>query len=282
MRRDTAPWSSEARVVVNFNNGNVNNNNRNNTALARAVRVSGEYQGEATVTFQALHRAFKRARKGKKPSSNQMDFTVQWADRLLGLERQIAAGTWQPLPTTCFIATRPKAREIHAPDFSDRVVHHWLVPQLEKIYEPKFIHDSYANRKGKGSHAAVVRARQFIRQVHSGQGGGFYLQLDIHNFFNSIPRRRLWTMLKERMVRCRVPHQAQLVAHALLRRGPTEQGVVYCASPAQRAQVPAHKQLINAAPGCGIPIGNLSSQFLANVYLDALDQFAKHQLGAKR
>ncbi|KLB45842.1 hypothetical protein XEUV315_24570, partial [Xanthomonas euvesicatoria] len=66
------------------------------------------------------------------------------------------------------------------------------MPQLESIYEPSFIHDSYANRTGRGSHAAVQRAQDFIRQVHSGQGGGWYLQLDIANFFNSIHRPTLW------------------------------------------------------------------------------------------
>jgi RNA-directed DNA polymerase len=281
-RGDAVPWSSEGRFVVNFNNGNVNNNNANNTAFARAVRVSGEYQGAPAVSLHSLYRAWQRASRGKKPSANQMTFNVRWADRLLDIQRQIEEGTWSPLPTTCFIATRPKAREIHAPDFSDRVVHHWLVPQLEAIYEPRFIHDSYANRTGKGSHAAVRRARQFIREVHSGQGGGYYLQLDVHNFFNSIHRPTLWAMLKKQLMRAGLPSEAQKVAHALIRRGPVEQGVIYRATPAQRALVPSHKQLVNANAGCGLPIGNLSSQFLANVYLDALDQFVKHELKAKR
>jgi RNA-directed DNA polymerase len=194
----------------------------------------------------------------------------------------LEAGAWRPRPTTCFIATRPKAREIHAPDFSDRVVHHWLVPQLERVYEPGFIHDSYANRRGKGSHAAVRRLQAFVRQVHSGQGGGWYLQLDVHNFFNLIHRPTLWAMLKRRLARAGLPEACLRVTHALLQNAPTRQGVVYRASAEERAAVPAHKRLENAPPGCGLPIGNLSSQFFANVYLDRLDQFVKHTLKAPR
>lgn len=268
-----------ARWVVNFNNGNVNNNYDNNNACVRACRAS-EYHGD--VTYKDLFNAWHAARRGKKPSKNQLAFNANWAAGLLVLQHQINDGTWEPLRSACFIATRPKAREIHAPDFADRVVHHWLVPQLEAIWEPLFIFDSYANRRGKGSHAAVQRLQQFVRQVDSGQGGGWYLQLDIHNFFNSIHRPTLWAAIKPKLQRSGLPWQAARATHALLRRSPLYAGVTCHASPEELAMVPPHKRLENAAPGCGLPIGNLSSQFFANVYLDALDQFIKHTLKAKR
>jgi RNA-directed DNA polymerase len=283
-----AAWSpSDYAWIVNFNNGNANNNHRNNDACVRAVRsvvpASGECQGNgAQVDLRALYEAWKRARRQKRPSINQLHFDVRWADGLLDLQHQLQAGTWSPRPSTCFIATRPKAREIHAPDFSDRVVHHWLVPQLEALFERGFIHDSYANRVGKGTHAAVERLKQFSRQVHNGQGGGWFLQLDVHNFFNSIHRPTLYAMLKTRLRREHLPLIARRATHALLRRSPIEQGVVYRATADERSQVPPHKRLENAPLGCGIPIGNLSSQFFANVYLDALDQFVKHVLKVPR
>lgn len=265
--------------IVNFNNGNSNWNNQDNDNYVRAVR-SSEYQ--RAPCFRDLHTAWREARRGKKPSPNQLTFDAQWIDGLLELERALTAGTWRPKPTTCFIATAPKAREIHAPDFSDRVVHHWLVPQLEAIYEPGFIFDSYSNRRGKGTHAAVARLRAFVRQVVSGQGSGWYLQLDIANCFNTIHRPTLYAMLKRRMERYGLPLATRRAAHALLARSPTEQGVRYACTDSERRSVPPHKRLENAAPGCGIAIGNLSSQFFANVYLDALDQFVKHELKAPR
>ena len=230
----------------------------------------------------ALIAARRAARRGKKPSNNMLAYETQWIDRTVELHQQLMRGTWAPKATTCFIATAPKAREIHAPDFSDRVVHHWLVPQLEAIFEPGFIHDSHSNRKGHGTHTAVDRLRRFVRQVHSGQGGGWYLQLDIHNFFNSIHRPTLWAMLKPKMQRAGLPQGTQRITHALLRHSPQHHGVRHRSTPQQRAAVPAHKRLQNAQPGCGLPIGNLSSQFFANVSLDALDQFCKHTLKIKR
>ena len=281
---DAAAWSSASAWNVNFNNGNVNNNHRNNNGFALAVRRAGECQDAtaADVPLQALYRAWRRARRQKVPSHNQARFDRNWSAHLLSLQDALNAGTWSPRPSTCFIATRQKAREIHAPDFADRVVHHWLVPQLEAIYEPGFIHDSYANRAGKGSHAAVRRLQQFVRQVDSGQDGGWYLQLDIANFFNRIHRPTLWKMLKHRMQQRGIGDIVQRATHALLRQDPLRAGVQLRATPPELALVPAHKRLAHAPTGCGLPIGNLSSQFFANVYLDALDQFVKHELKARR
>ena len=243
------------------------------------MSVQGQDQG---VALRDLYEAWRGARSGKRPSRNQLAFDARWADKLLQLQRQLNAGTWAPQPSTCFIATRPKAREIHAPDFADRVVHHWLVPQLEAIYEPRFIHDSYANRAGKGSHAAVRRLQAYVRQVHSGQGGGWYLQLDVRNFFNRIHRATLWAHLKPVLQAHGLPDVALRTTHALLRHPPLYAGVRYRGTPQELALVPAHKRLVNAPAGCGLPIGNLSSQFFANVYLDQLDQFVKRNLRAKR
>ena len=269
---------SDYAWIVNFNNGNSNWNNQNNESHVRAVRV-GECR--AAVSLRELHTAWREARRAKKPSANQLGFDAIWIDNLLELQRRLNAGTWEPGPSTCFIARSPKAREIHAPDFADRVVHHWLIPQLERIYDRSFVHDVYSNRKGKGTHAAVRRLRDFVREVESGQGGGWYLQLDVRNFFNSIHRPTLYAALKERMTRHGLPLQARQAVHALLRRSPAAK-VIYRCTGSERACVPPHKRLENAAPGCGIPIGNLSSQFFANVYLDALDRFVKHELKALR
>jgi hypothetical protein len=276
--RGNASSPSDYAWNVNFNNGNVNWNNQNNECFVRAVRV-GECHD--SVSLQALHTAWRHARAGKKPSANQLNFDVRWMDGLLRLQRELNDCSWEPKPPTCFVAKQPKAREIHAPDFSDRVIHHWLVPQLEAIYERRFAFDSFSNRVGKGTHAAVDRLRSYVRQVASGQGGGWYLQLDIHNFFNSIHRATLYSMLSKRARRYHLPVIAQRAMHALLRRSPVERAHYLC-RPSERELVPPHKRLANAAPGCGIAIGNLSSQFFANVYLDVLDQFVKHDLKVKR
>lgn len=276
--REIAPPSGYA-WNVNLNDGNSNRNNQSNHNHVRAVRA-GECRD--AVTFRALYLAWREARRGKKPSRDQLTFEFCWPDRLLELEERLNACTWHPSPPTCFVQLEPKAREIHAPAFADRVVHHWLVPQLETLYEPSFIYDSYSNRIDKGTHGAVARLRSFVRQVHSGQGGGYYLQLDVKNFFNSIHRATLWRILKARIVRSDLPGIVQRATHALLNYPVERTGVVMACTEAERAAVPPHKRLENSAPGRGIAIGNLSSQFFANVYLDQLDQFVKHRLKAGR
>lgn len=270
---------SGAAWNVNLENGNSNWNNHNNDNHVRAVRAG---ECHAAVSFSALYSAWWEARRGKKPSADQLSFDCQWMDRLFELQERLNACQWQPSPPTCFVQLTPKAREIHAPAFSDRVVHHWLVPQIEALYEPTFIHDSYSNRVGKGTHAAVRQLQRFVRQVSSGQGGGYYLQLDVSNFFVSIHRPTLWQMLRVRMERAGLSPAVMRATHALLNYSIDRTGVKWACTPQERAAVPGHKRLENAGLGRGLAIGNLSSQFFANVYLDRLDQFVKHSLKARR
>jgi hypothetical protein len=264
---------------VNLGNGNCNRNNQSNRNNVRAV-LAGECHG--AVSLRQLHSAWRAARRGKKPSLDQLGFEARWIDGLRDIQRRLNARRWFPMAPTCFIAQQPKAREIHAPSFADRIVHHLIVPQLETGYERAFIYDSFSNRTDKGTHAAVARLRDFVRQVHSGQGGGFYLQLDVRNFFASIHRPTLYAMLKPRMERAGISDPVRHAVHSLLTWPISRSGVHYACTSAERAAVPPHKRLENAAPGCGIAIGNLSSQFFANVYLDKLDQFVKHTLKIKR
>jgi len=274
-----APSPGDCAWNVNFNNGNANWNNRNNSGFVRAVRAS---ECPDTVSFRELHAAWREARRGKKPSASQLAFEAYWLDHLLELQTELNAGTWRPGPPTCFVAQLPKAREIHAPEFRDRVVHHWLVPRSERVYEPIFIHDAYSNRRGRGTHAAVERLQRFSCEVESGEGGGWFLQLDVHNFFNSIHRPTLLRLLDTRLARTAAPLVERATVRALLERSPIADGVRYIGTPAELAAVPPHKRLAEAAQDCGISIGNLSSQFFANVYLNELDQFVKHALRARR
>lgn len=155
---------------------------------------------------------------------NQLTFETNWLARVLSLQEALADLRWQPQATVCFVATRPKTREIHAHDFADRVVHHYLVPQLEALYDPVFIHDSYANRKNKGTHKAVARLQQFMRQ----QPQGYYLQLDVHNFFNSLNRQVLYRQLCKRLdkaqrqgnISAEKHHELKTLCHTLVNQQP--------------------------------------------------------------
>jgi RNA-directed DNA polymerase len=238
------------------------------------------------IRFAACFAAWQRARRGKKPSVNQLAFEARWLDRLMDLHAALRAGQWQPAATVCFCVSHPKTREIHAPDFADRIVHHILVARLEKLFEPVFIHDSFANRTGKGSHAAVDRLQSFLRQRENmpqqHPAGGWYLQLDIHNYFNSIHRPTLYTMVCKRLQQAEknglLSAKNALALRSLCHKLLAQPVLQMVRDHAAAAKIPPHKRLCNAALQCGLPVGNLTSQFFANVYLDALDQFIKHTL----
>ena len=179
------------------------------------------------------------------------------------------------------MSDQPKRREIFAAAFRDRVVHHLVVGAIEPWWERRFIHDSYACRRGKGTHAAIDRAQQFIRQVSAnGTRRAWALHLDIRSFFVRIDKARLLARLEQGVLRQGLAHaQAWIdLIRAMVLRDP--------AADALRigrgfAAVPAHKSLFHTGNRTGLPIGNYSSQFFANVYLDALDQFVKHELKAR-
>ena len=157
--------------------------------------------------------------------------------------------------------TKPKQREIFAADVRDRVVHHLLVGHLEPFWERRFIHDSYACRQGKGTHQAVERLRAFTRQVTAnGTRRAWYLQRDVRGFFIILDRHILFQQL--------AAQERDPAVHWLLR-------VILCqdltatwrfrhARRADFERLPPHKTLFKAQPGCGLPIGNLTSQFFSD------------------
>ena len=255
------------------------------------VRESG-YRGSTReiesnmFAFRQLWNAYLSCRHRKRASSNAQRYEVRLLDHLVDTQQTLSQQSYAPSRSLCFATLKPKAREIHAADFSDRVVHHLLVPPLERIYEPVFIHDLYSNRNGKGTHKAVERLSCFMRSV-TGNGAqpAYFLQLDIQNFFNTIHRPLLWQMVKKRLKRAvntRTLSPAAFeplswLTHLLIQHNPTH-NVIYRGRPETFARIPEHKRLASAPANTGLPIGNLTSQFFANVYLNELDQFIKHQL----
>ena len=296
------------------------------TTFGSCAVESDEAHAAYVFGFAALYRAWQACRRGKRGTRKAQRYETRLLDRLEDTREALQTHAWHPSRTTRFVTLHPKPREILAADFGDRVVHHLLVPWLERLYEPVFIHDSYANRKGKGTHAAVQRLQTFTRS----QRGGHYLQLDIANFFHSVDRRTLYGLLQARVQRdlrqsafatgqgvqgsfaakaaptaagtvsrvgaasaANTPHaqttprprhvhpgeaRHMLWLARLLLTGNPAQGAAYQGRPQDLARVPAHKQLANAPDGKGLPIGNLTSQFFANVYLNELDQYIKHTL----
>jgi RNA-directed DNA polymerase len=226
-----------------------------------------------------IQQQYVECRRHKRNTANALRFEARQEMNLLALRDALADRSYEPGRSVCFFVKRPKLREIFAADFRDRVVHHVLVNHMEGIWEPVFIHDSYACRKGKGVHAAVARLQRFMREATAnGTRPAFTLQLDIRNYFMSIDKPRLFEMLTARLnPRRRDDEQAVWLAEKLVFHDCTHEPLLK-GDPRVVDQLPAHKTLFRAPPGKGLPIGNLNSQFFANVYLNVLDQFVKHEL----
>lgn len=226
------------------------------------------------LSLENLYRQYYRCRRNKRNTVNALRFEAEQEKNLIALREALLDRSYQPRRSVCFFTTRPKLREIIAADFRDRVVHHLLVDYLERIWEPIFIHDSYACRTGKGVHKGVLRLQQCIRQATAnGTRPVWYLQLDIRNFFMSIDRDILFGMLAAKLR----DETALWLARMLVYHDVTAN----CQFRGRRDlldKIPPHKTLFGTPDNQGLPIGNLNSQFFANVYLNALDQFVKHEL----
>ena len=257
---------------VNMNNGSVYNYNKTNNNYVWPVR--GDNDALPLFSYENVYRQYLKCRRNKRGTINALKFEVNAEESLLDLKRQLDEKSYYPSRSVCFMVTRPKSREIFAADFRDRIVHHILVDYLEKIWEPQFIFDSYACRKNKGIHAGVKRLQGFIRKVTSnGSSRAYYMQLDIANFFMSIDKDILYSRIEQKVSDEKVLWLAKIIIHHDCTKDYILKG-----DGDYLKKITPHKSLFYTGKGKGLPIGNLTSQFFANVYLNQLDQFIKHHL----
>ncbi|MFS2103609.1 reverse transcriptase domain-containing protein [Ralstonia sp. Ralssp135] len=187
---------------------------------------------------------------------------------------ELTCGSYMPGRSKCFVIDRPKHREVWAAEFRDRIVHHLLYNHIGPRFERSFIVDSCACIKGRGTLYAAQRLEMKVRSVtQNWSRPAHYLKCDLANFFVSIDKRVLLDLLRAKI---QEPFWRDLTDLVLM-HDPRED-FVYHGDPAMIARVPPHKRLMEQPAHLGLPIGNLSSQFFANVYLNELDQFVKHEL----
>lgn len=193
-----------------------------------------------------LRLAVWRAAKGKRHSRAVLGYAENLDRNLLQLREQILDGAVSVGQYQCFKVYEPKERNICAPAFAEQALHHALMNVCHPFFEQKQIFDSYASRKGKGTYAAIGRARIFSRS------DGWFMKLDLQKFFDSIHHdvlnAQLATLFKDEQL---LHIFAQIIA------------------------------AYHTSPQRGLPIGNLTSQYFANHYLTGLDHFIKEKLRIK-
>jgi RNA-directed DNA polymerase len=211
--------------------------------------------------FENLYLAYRAAARGKRGKAEVAAFERELEPNLLRLQEELLAQTYRPGPYTHFPIRDPKPRVISAAPFRDRVVHHALVRVIEPIFEARFIHDSYACRVGKGTHRALDRCQEFAR------GYRYVLQCDLVHFFPDVDH----AILREILSRPIADARALWLVDLILESGrdvPNRHPLQYFPG----------DDLFAANRPRGLPIGNLTSQFWANCYLNPLDQFIKREL----
>jgi len=208
--------------------------------------------------------AYEKARKGKRKKESVIEFEKNLKENLLALQKELIWQTYNPKPLKSFTIRDPKTRKIHASAFIDRIVHHAIINVLEPIFEKVFIYDSYASRKDKGTHKAVERFKGYIRKIskngrvvknalNNNMIEGYVLKADIKHYFEEVNHEILMNILKKKIN----DEKALLLIDKIL------------------------KNFGSKVLGKGMPLGNLTSQFFANVYLNELDYFVKHELKSK-
>ncbi len=199
------------------------------------------------VSFQNLLLASKAAFRGKKSKPRVAEFYFDLENELLALQEELVKRTYQPRPLHIFKIREPKEREIGASDFRDRVVHHAVCRVAGPVLEKSFIHRSYACRVGKGTHRSIRQAQEFTSKKK------YFLKCDIRKFFESIDHN----ILKDILARKFKDPDLLWLLHTII----------------DSSQC--------SFLGKGIPIGNLTSQYFANLYLDRLDHYVKESLRVK-
>ena len=223
------------------------------------MRRAGNLWADVT-DFANLLAAARQAQKSKRFRENVLAFNARLEQELEQLQEELRTKTYCPGPYRTFAIHEPKPRLISAAPYRDRVVHHALCKVIIPIFERTFIRDSYANRAGFGTHRALRRFTGFLRSSR------YVLQCDIRKYFPSIDHAFLKEMIR-RKIKCL---DTLWLIDLLIDRSNAQEPVA--------AHFPGDALLTPAARRRGLPIGNLTSQFFANIYLNGLDHLVKERL----
>lgn len=214
---------------------------------------------ERITSKENLFTAWEEFRKGKQGRKDVQKFERKLEQNLFQLHRELIGGAYRHQPYSAFTICDPKRRRIHKATVQDRILHHAVFSVLNPIFEPTFISHSFSCRKDKGTHRAVDALDRMLRSVsRPGTRSCFVLKCDIHQFFASVDHSVLLGILEKRLKDEKTIVLLREIIESFVTRDPDPFG--------QK----------------GIPIGNLTSQLFANIYLNEFDQFIKHTLKIKR
>ncbi len=245
--------------------------------------------------FEDLLQAYYDARRNKRNTCNQLKFELQMEDKIYGLFQHLRDRTYKVGRSVAFIIEEPVKREVFAASFADRVIHHLFYNYTNEIFERSFIADCYSCRKGRGTSYGVERLDHHIRSCSDNYTRDAYvLKLDLSGYFMSIDREKLFEMVAGTLLKyaprrnSRGQRFSEAIDYDLLLYLTRE--IIYhdplkdCFIRGDMSEwngLPPDKSLFTSPEGCGLPIGNLTSQLFSNVYLNDFDHFVKRTLGVE-
>ncbi|MFA4995528.1 MAG: reverse transcriptase/maturase family protein [Patescibacteria group bacterium] len=219
---------------------------------------------EQIISLDNLFLAWDEFKKGKLKKKDVLEFEWNLEENTLELHRNLKYHTYKHGVYYSFFITDPKLREIHKATVVDRVLHHAIFRVFNPIFEPTFISSSFSCRISKGNHKGVDCLAKFIRQVSKNNTGPCYvLKCDIKKFFDSIDHEILLNIIQKRISDQNTMRLLSGIIGSYSKTVPLQLGLF------------ERERESNSA---GLPIGNLTSQLFANIYMNEFDQFIKHKL----
>ena len=236
------------------------------------------------VSLAEVIEAYYDCRRNKRGTMNQLRFEFDYEHELIELWHEINEHRYKPRRSIAFIVDRPVKREIFAADFRDRVVHHLIARRVQPLLEQQFIDDSYSTRKEKGTLYGIRRVEQKIRDCSENYTRDCYvMKLDISGYFMSISKVLLYQCISRFLEERYQPEQLSMVLY-LLRQTIFNRPEKSCVLKVPRSRwkgLPRNKSLFGTDGSVGLPIGNLTSQLLALLFLDPLDHLVTEEWGVE-
>ena len=236
------------------------------------------------VILEDVFEAYYDCRKNKRNTENAVQFEMEYEKNLFQLYKELIYGDYRIGRSTAFIVTRPVKREVFAADFRDRVVHHYLINKLNPLFEMLFIENSFACRHGKGGHFGIQTIVGLIeKETNNYTRGAHILKLDVQGFFMNINRKLLYDRLVKFISERYFEDDKGLILSLvdLIVNHDSTLDCIVKGKYKDWEDLPHNKSLFHTPEGCGLPIGNYTSQVFANFYLHILDEFVTEKLGVK-
>lgn len=240
---------------------------------------------EDRLEFEELYQAYNLCLKNKKKKRGTYKFTnEELCKNLIELIDKLNTHTYEPKPSNCYVITEPALREIYAAQFSDRIVQHFYMNEIEDILEEELIEGCCSCRKGKGTDYALKLLRNFITKTSNyGRKNCYYLKIDLSGYFMSIDRKQVSDKFRNLIVEKYKGKHKELLLYltpVIFENNPALNCRYKC-NEEIRKKVPKRRKM-NPDSNYGMAIGNLTAQAASNLNLKEFDEYITKNLGLKQ